>query len=141
MQNDAPLPPLAPPPLSHSHVGRVCRKGVPASRPFSSAVPPPHPPYISLPPPVFLHELPTHDLESDESLRDLGLRVVWGVGQSKEFEHWYTILLDSCGTQPVAVWDLLSNANSREECLADPKLHDSGVLGLASLPLCWGGTP
>ena len=80
------------------------------------------PPYISLAAPVFSHELPAHDLESDVSLFDLGLRVVRGAVEAKEGENWYRILVDSCGTQPDAIWDLLSNAHSREECLADPKL-------------------
>ena len=88
------------------------------------------PPYISLAAPVFSHELPAHDLESDESLCDLGLRVVRGAVEAKECENWYHILVDSCGTQPDAIWDLLSNAHSREECLADPKL-----------PRRWGTRP
>ena len=88
------------------------------------------PPYISLAAPVFSHELPAHDLESDESLCDLGLRVVRGAVEAKECENSYRILVDSCGTQPDAIWDLLSNAHSREECLADPKL-----------PRRWGTRP
>jgi hypothetical protein len=88
------------------------------------------PPYISLAAPVFSHELPAHDLESDESLCDLGLRVVRGAVEAKECENWYHFLVDSCGTQPDAIWDLLSNAHSREECLADPKL-----------PRRWGTRP
>ena len=36
------------------------------------------PPYISLAAPVFSFELPAYDLESDQSLSDLGLRVVRG---------------------------------------------------------------
>ena len=44
------------------------------------------PPYISLLAPVFSHELPAHNLESDESLCDLGLRVVRGAVQTKECE-------------------------------------------------------
>ena len=79
---------------------------------------------------MFSHELPTHDLEPDESLRDLGLRVVRGVGQSKEFEDWCHILTNSLGTEPDAAWNLLSNADSRGECLADPKL-----------PRRWGTRP
>ena len=91
--------------------------------PYSSAVPPPLPPISrSLAAPVFSHELPAHDLESDEFLCDLGLRVVRGAVEAKECENWYRILIDSCGTQPDAIWDLLCNAHSREECLADPKL-------------------
>ena len=39
------------------------------------------PPYISLVAPVFSHELLPHDLESDESLCVLGLRVVRGAVQ------------------------------------------------------------
>ena len=77
---------------------------------------------ISLAAAVFSHELPAHDLESDASLCDLGLRVVRGPVEAKECESWYRILVNSCGTQPDAIWDLLSNAHSREECLADPKL-------------------
>ena len=88
------------------------------------------PPYISLAAPVFSHELPAHDLESDESLCDLGLRVVRGAVEAKECENWHRILVDSCGTQPDAIWDLLSNAHSREECLADRKL-----------PRRWGTRP
>ena len=88
------------------------------------------PPYISLAAPVFSHELPAHDLESDESLCDLGLRVVRGAVEAKECENSYRILLDSCGTRPDAAWDLLSSAHSREECLADPKL-----------PRRWGARP
>ena len=80
------------------------------------------PPYISLAAPVFSHELPDHDLESDESLCDLGLRLVRGAVEAKECENMYRILVDSGGTQPDAIWDLLSNAHPREECLADPKL-------------------
>ena len=80
------------------------------------------PPYISVAAPVFSHELPAHDLESDESLCDLGLRVVRGAVEAKECENRYRILVDSCNTQPDAIWDMLSNAHSREECLADPKL-------------------
>ena len=45
------------------------------------------PPYISLAAPVFSHELPAHDLESDESLCDLGLRVVRGAVEAKECEN------------------------------------------------------
>ena len=52
------------------------------------------------------------------------------VGQSKEFEDWYRTLTNYMGTDPVAAWDLLSNANSREECLVDPKL-----------PRRWGTRP
>ena len=78
-------------------------------------------PYISLAAPMFSHELPPHDLASDESLCDLGLWVVRGAVEAKECENWYRILIDSCGTQPDAILDLLSNAHSREECLADPK--------------------
>ena len=88
------------------------------------------PPLYLLAGPVFSHELAAHDLESDESLCDLGLRVVRGAVQAKECEKWYRILVDSCGTQPDAVWDLLSHAHSREECLADPKL-----------PRRWGTRP
>ena len=88
------------------------------------------PPYISLAVPVFSHELPAHELESDESLCDVGLRVVGGAVEAKECENWYHILVDSCGTEPDAIWDLLSNAHSREECLADPKL-----------PRRWGTRP
>ena len=80
------------------------------------------PPYISLAAAVFSHELPAHDLESDESLCDLGLRLVRGAVEAKECENWYRILVDSCGTQPHAIWDLLFNAHSCEACLADPKL-------------------
>ena len=80
------------------------------------------PPDISLAAPVFSHELPAHDLKSDESLCDLGLRVVRGGGKAKECENRYRILVDSCGTQPDAAWDLLSNAHSRQECFANPKL-------------------
>ena len=80
------------------------------------------PPYISLAAPVFSYELPAHDPESDKSLCDLGLRVVRGAVEAKECKTWYRILVDSCGTQPDAIWDLMSNADSREECLADPKL-------------------
>ena len=80
------------------------------------------PPYISLASPLFSHELPAHDLESDESLCDLGPRVVRGAVQAKECEKWYRIRVDSCGTLPDEVWDLLSNAHSREECLSDPKV-------------------
>ena len=80
------------------------------------------PRYIPLGAPVFSHELLVHDLESDESLCDLGLRSLRGAVEAKECENWYRILVDSSGTQPDAIWDLLSNAHSREECLADPKL-------------------
>ena len=80
--------------------------------------------------PVFSHEHPAHDLESDESLCDLGLRVVRGAVEAKECENGYHILVDSCGRQLNAVWDLLSNAHPREECLADPKLTR-----------CWGTRP
>ena len=86
------------------------------------------PPYISLAAPVFSHEHPAHDLESNESLCDLGLRVVRGAVEAKECEN--RILVDSCGTQPDAIWDLLSKAHSREECLVDPKL-----------PRRWGTRP
>ena len=75
------------------------------------------PPYISQVAPVFSHELPAHDLESDESLCNLGFRVVRGAVEAKECENRYRILVDSCGTAPDAIWDLLSNAHSR-----DPKL-------------------
>ena len=61
------------------------------------------PPYISLAAPVFSHELPAHDLESDESLCDLELRVVRGAVEAKECENRYRIRVDSCGTQPDAV--------------------------------------
>ena len=50
--------------------------------------------------------------------------------KTKECEKWYRILVDSCGTQPDAIWDLLSNAPSREECFVDPKL-----------PRRWGTRP
>ena len=40
------------------------------------------------------------------------------------------MLVDSCGTRPDAVWDVLSNAHSRKECLVDPKL-----------PQRWGTRP
>ena len=80
------------------------------------------PPYISLAAPVLSHELPAHDLEFEESLCDLGLRVLRGAVEAKECEKWYRIVVDSCGTQPDASWDQLSNAHSRKECLADPKL-------------------
>ena len=53
------------------------------------------PPYISLDALVFSHELPAHDLESDESLCDLGLRVVRGAVEAKECENCYRILVDS----------------------------------------------
>ena len=100
------------------------------------------PPYISLATPVFLHAVPTHDLESDESLRNLGLQVVGGVGQSKAFEDWYHILTNSrLGSKPDVIWDLLSNTHSCEECWADPNHQDGGGLGPASLPLCWEWTP
>ena len=36
--------------------------------------------------------------------------------------NWYKILTNSLGTEPDTAWDLLSNAHSREECLADPKV-------------------
>ena len=62
------------------------------------------PPYISLAAPVFSHELPAHDLESNESLCDLGLRVVRGAVEAQECENWYRILVDSCGTQPDAIF-------------------------------------
>ena len=50
---------------------------------FLRRAPPPPCLYTSFPPPVFSHELPTRDLQLDESLRDLGIRVVRGVGESK----------------------------------------------------------
>ena len=99
------------------------------------------PPYISLAAPVFSYEFSPHDLESDESLRDLGLRVVRGAVQAKECGNWYRILVDSCSTRPDAVWDLLSNAHSRKSAWHIPNCHGVGVLGPASLSLCWEGTP
>ena len=44
------------------------------------------PPYISLAARAFSHELPPHDLESDQSLCDLGPRVVRGAIQAKGCE-------------------------------------------------------
>ena len=49
------------------------------------------PPYISVAAPVFSHELPAHNLESDESLCDVGLRVVERAVQANECESWYRI--------------------------------------------------
>ena len=104
------------------------------------AAPPPS--YISLAPKVFSHELLSHDLESDESLRDLELRVVEGVEESKEFEGWYHILSNCMGTEPDASSDLFSNAHSRDECLADPQLpRRGGGVGPAGVPPCWKRTP
>ena len=74
--------------------------------------------------------LPTPDLELDEFLRDLGLRVAKGVGESKEFQDWYHTLTNSLGNKTHAAWDLLANAHSCKECLADPKL-----------PRRWGTPP
>ena len=71
------------------------------------------PPYISLAAPVFSHELPAHDLESDESLCDLGLSVVRGAVEAKECENWYHILVDSCGTQLDAIWDLARSLSAQ----------------------------
>ena len=64
-------------------------------------------PYISLPPTpqVLSPELSTHDLESDESLRDRGLWVVGGAGQSEEFEDWVP-----CLKEPFE-WEINGNAN------------------------------
>ena len=88
------------------------------------------PPYISLAARVFSYELTAHDLGTDESLCDLGLRVVRGAVEAKDCGNWYHILLDSGGTQLDAIWDLPSNAHSREECLAEP-----------NLPRRWGTRP
>ena len=79
--------------------------------------------------------------ESDESLCDLGLRVVGGVVEAKECENWCCILVDSCGTQPDAIWDLLSNDHSWRSAWLIPNSHGAGVLRTASLTLCWEGTP
>ena len=87
-------------------------------------------PYISLAAPVFSHEPPAHDLELDESLCDLGLRVVRGAVEAKECENWYRVLVDSCSTKLDAIWDLLSDAHSGEEFLANAKL-----------PRRWGTRP
>ena len=88
------------------------------------------PPYISLAARVFSYELTAHDLGTDESLCDLGLRVVRGAVEAKDCGNWYHTLPDSGGTQLDAIWDLPSNAHSREECLAEP-----------NLPRRWGTRP
>ena len=99
-------------------------RGAASPPPYNSCPPPPPPPR------VFSHEFLTHDVESKEPLQDLGLRVVRGVGQSKELEDWYHIVTNSRGIEPDAAWDLRSNAHSRGECLADAKL-----------PRQWGSRP
>ena len=88
------------------------------------------PTYISLAAPVFSHDLPAHDLESDESFCDLGRRVVRGAIEAKECENWYSIPVGSCGTRLDVFSDVLSNAHFREDCLADPKF-----------PRRWGTRP
>ena len=45
------------------------------------------PPYTSVAAPVLPHELPAHDLASDESLGDLGLRMVSRAVQAKKCEN------------------------------------------------------
>ena len=52
----------------------------------------------------------------------LGALGVRGVVQAKECTNWCRILVDFYGTQPNAVWELLTNAHSRNECSRDPKL-------------------
>ena len=59
----------------------------------------------------------TPNLESDESLCDLGLRVGRGAVEAKECENWYRILVDSCGTG----CNLGSAVQCTLSCLADPK--------------------
>ena len=54
---------------------------------------------------------------------------------------WYPIPTNSMGTQPYTGWALLSNAHTRQECLAHFKLRRRWGTPPASLPLCWEGTP
>ena len=90
--------------------------------PCSSAVPPPLPPMSPWLPRC------SHMNSRLMTLRRMSPCATWGSGwfggavEAKECENSYRILVGSCGTQPDSNWDLLSNAHSREECLADPKL-------------------
>ena len=59
-------------------------------------------PFISLVSSVFSHNLPSLDLASDESLKELGFRVLKGVVHKEEASQWYTIVrasLESTGSQ------------------------------------------
>ena len=70
---------------------------------------------------------------SDELLKELGFRALKGVVDKEEASHLYAIVrasLDSMGGQQEEVWDLMSNQDSREACLADP-----------TLPRCWQTRP
>ena len=82
-------------------------------------------PFISLASPVFSQDLPSPDVASDELLKQLGFRVLKGVVTKEEASQSYAIgraSLDSTGSQQEEVWDLISNKDSREACLAVPTL-------------------
>ena len=67
---------------------------------------------MSLASPAFSLGLPSRDLASHESLKELGFRVLKGVVDKEEASQWYAIVrasLGSKGRQQEEVWDLISN--------------------------------
>ena len=74
-------------------------------------------PFVSLASPVFSHNLPSPHLSSDESLKELGLRVLKGVVDKEEASQWYAIVrgsLEPTRGQRVEVCDFIFNEDSRE---------------------------
>ena len=100
--------------------------------------------FISLASPVFSHNLASPDLASDESLKELGFRVLKGVADKEEASQWYAIVrasLESTGSQHMEVWNLISNQDSRKACLADPTLPRRWQMRPGKLPTVLGRDP